>query len=135
MRHSCFHLLAKIIEQYKSDLNILRKHYHHLRAYNRELQQATSLRAHEQHECLHSQELSHRLKSDFKTGTNSMHHWHVLKIQSPAGFDDLSKLFAVKKKLVQKGAELSHLRRIFHEKQSLYRHLNDIHRRRQALLE
>jgi len=70
-----------------------------------------------------------------KTSFNPIHYWQTLMISSPEKFDNISKLFLIKKKLVTKSDELLHLKKNFSEKNTLYRYLNQIYVRRQKLIE
>ena len=56
-------------------------------------------------------------------------------ISSPDQFNDIAKLFLIKKKLVQKCNELSSLKSIVNEKATLYRYLSQMEHRRQLLLD
>jgi GTP-binding protein EngB required for normal cell division len=56
-------------------------------------------------------------------------------ISSPEKFNNISKLFLIKKKLVKKSNEVLDLKKIFYEKNTLYRYLNQIYLRRQKLIE
>jgi hypothetical protein len=56
-------------------------------------------------------------------------------INSPEKFNNISKLFLIKKKLVQKSNEILDLKKIFREKNTLYRYLNQIYGRRQKLID
>jgi len=70
-----------------------------------------------------------------KTKSNHIHYYHTLMINSPEKFNNISKLFLIKKKLVKKSNELLYLKKIFYEKNTLYRYLNQIYQRRQKLIE
>ncbi|CAF1135786.1 unnamed protein product [Adineta ricciae] len=131
---------AKIIEQSKSDLNLLRKYYHYLQASNNRLQQSMKFQSQQHYDCLHSQHVSHRytnlhnqLELETKTNSNEMHHWQKLKINSPVEFDNLSKLYLTKKKLAKKYHELCSLKRLFYEKQTLCHYFDQIYTRRKKL--
>ncbi|CAF0984054.1 unnamed protein product [Rotaria sordida] len=132
----------KIIEQSKSDLNILHKYHYHLRSYNQQLQQSISFKTLEHNEYLHSQSISNRyinfqnqLTLEMKKNFNHIHYWYMFMISSPDKFNNISKLFLIKKKLVHKTNEFINLKKIFNEKKILYRYLNQIYIRRQKLYE
>jgi hypothetical protein len=56
-------------------------------------------------------------------------------ISSPDKFNNIAKLVLIKKKLVKKSNEILYLKQIFHEKQTLYRYLNHIHKRREKFIQ
>ncbi|CAF0967185.1 unnamed protein product [Adineta ricciae] len=131
---------AKIIEQLKSDLNLLRKYYHYLQASNNRLQQSMRFQSQQRYECTHSQYVSHRytnlhnqLEVETKNNSNEVHHWQRLKVNSPVEFGNLSKLYLTKKKLVKKYNELFSLKRLFYEKQTLCHYFDQIYIRRKKL--
>lgn len=134
--------LVQIIEQSKSDLDILHKHYLHLQTYNHQLHQSLSFTCQKSYEYLHSQSLSYQLSKiqnqhqlKLKTNSNHIHYWDTLRINSSEKFNNLSKLFLIKTKLVKKSNELSYLKKIFHEKNTLYRYLNQIYLKRQKFID
>ena len=93
------------------------------------------------YECIHSQYVSHQytnlhnqLEVETKVNSNEVHHWQRLKVSSPVDFGNLSKLYLIKKKLVKKYNELSSLKRLFYEKQTLYHHFDQIYTRRKKLI-
>ena len=130
------------MEQSKSDLSILHKYYSHLQSCNNQINQLISFKSQENYEYLYSQAASNQstyfqnqLKLEMKKDSNHMHHWHVLMMSSPDQFNNISKLLLIKKKLVSKTNELMDLRKIFFEKEALYRYLNEIYMKRQKLLQ
>jgi hypothetical protein len=127
--------LVKIIEQSKSDLDILHKYYFHLKSYNYQLHQSISFISQQSYEYFHSQSISNQLKLKMKTNSNSIHYYHTLMINSPEKFNNISKIFLIKKKLVKKSNEVLFLKKIFYEKNILYRYLNQIYQRRQKIIE
>jgi hypothetical protein len=134
--------LVTMFEQSKSDLNILRKYYLQLRSYNHQLHQSLSFKSQEHNEYLHSQSMSNQFTNfqnqvefEMKKTRNPIHYWHTFAISSPDKFDNILKLFLLKKKLVHKSNELVNLKKIFHEKDTLYRYLNRIYTRREKLVQ
>ncbi|CAF5089037.1 unnamed protein product, partial [Rotaria sp. Silwood1] len=120
----------KIIEQSKSDLNILHKYYCYLQSYNQQLQQLISFKSLEHNEYLNSQSISNRctnfqnqLRLEMKKNFNHIHYWHIFMISAPDKFNNISKLFLLKKKFVHKTNELINLKKIFYEKETLYRYI------------
>lgn len=91
------------------------------------------------HELLDSQHIHNELANVHKQleletkKPNPIHYWRTLMIGAPEKFNELSKLFFIKKKLVIKSNELTRWKTIFHEKKTLYQYLNKIYTRRQVL--
>jgi hypothetical protein len=134
--------LVTMIEQSKSDLNILHKYYLQLRSHNHQLHQSLSFKSQEHNEYLHSQSISNQFTNfqnqvefEMKKTRNPIHYWHTFTISSPDKFDNILKLFLLKKKLVHKSNELLNLKKIFHEKDTLYQYLNRIYTRREKLVQ
>lgn len=132
----------KLIEQSKSDLDILHKYYLHLQSYSHQLHQSLSFTSQQHYEYLHSQSIlnqftyfQNHLQLEMKNNSNYIHYWPILMISSPEKFDKISKLLLIKKKLVHKSNELSQLKQFFHQKNTLYHYLNRISIRRQRLIE
>ncbi|CAF1478249.1 unnamed protein product [Adineta steineri] len=124
---------VKIIEQSKQDLNILHKHYIHLRTYNHQLHKSISFQSQQNSEYLNTQYISNQFPLNINTNLNHIHYWHTIKISSPDTYNNISKLFLIKTKLTQKFNELLNLKKMFHEKQTLYHYLNHIYIRRKKL--
>lgn len=132
----------KIFDQSKSDLNLLNKYYLHLKSYNNQLNQSVLFKSQHYNEYINSRSISNqctnfhnKLELEMKTNSNHAHSWNLSMITSSYQFNSESKLFLLKKKLVNKTNELVNLKRIFHEKEVLYRYSNQIYTRRQKLYE
>ncbi|CAF4388597.1 unnamed protein product, partial [Rotaria sp. Silwood2] len=133
---------VKMLEQTKSDINILQKYDCHLQSYNQHLHQSISFKSLENNEYLNSQSISNQCTNfqnqlilEMKKNSNHMYYWHIFMMSSPDKFNNVSKLFLIKKKIVHKTNELINLKKIFFEKETLHRYLNQIYLRRQKLYE
>ncbi|CAF4205734.1 unnamed protein product, partial [Adineta steineri] len=126
---------VEIIEQSKQDLNILHKYYIHLRTYNHQLHKSISFQSQQNSEYLNTQYISNQFPLQINTNLNHIHYWHTIKISSPDTYNNISKLFLIKTKLTQKFNEFLNLKKMFHEKQTLYHYLNRIYIRRKKLIQ
>ena len=120
----------------------MHKYYLNLRLNNRQLHQTLSFQSQQHYEYLHSQSISEQftnfrkqLRLEMKKTANHIHDGRTFRINLSDKFDNISKLFLLKKKLVSKSNELVDLKNIFHEKDMLYRYLNQIYIRREKLIQ
>ncbi|CAF2062154.1 unnamed protein product [Rotaria magnacalcarata] len=133
---------ANSIEQSKFDFNILQKYYSYLRLHNQRLRESISFKSQQHNEYLKSQSISNQsnnfqnqLQLQMNKTSNHIHYWHILMASSPDKFNNISKLFLIKKKIVHKTDELVKLKKFFREKEILYHYLNQIYERREKLRE
>ena len=64
---------------------------------------------------------------------NVLHHSNALQMQSTTLFDQMMKIFLIKKKLIEKSNEIVSLRTVFNEKYFLYQQLARIYSRREKI--
>jgi hypothetical protein len=131
---------VKTNERMRVDLELLQKYDHRLTSANYRLSSQLAFQSLNNDEYRHmkfdvdrNEYDSNESKFNMKQMNHADHSQHSMLSETFDRHDDLSKVLLIRKLLVRKSNELSTIKVIVNEKESLYRYLNGIYSRRQIL--